>query len=186
MEEDQIKKMSALRDRCSLFLKDVSAPIKKQHIGDIEKYLERFIAFPGAISIVSIFFPSSELVKNHTLAIIGTLTIIISLLVALNIFRRQINTDKIFYKKIFEIEKPMVDFSAKLTQFGRGETAEPQLLESYNNLQKSYTKNSGNLNNKDIDLNKKIDFVYTQINISFFLLIVGLLFCFVSTFGKIK
>lgn len=83
----KLEEMAILRDNISEFIKDVSTPIKKEHSGNIERYLDKFIKFPGTLSIVSIFFVNSNLVQNHNVALFGIVLIILSLIIALNVFR---------------------------------------------------------------------------------------------------
>lgn len=170
--------MAVFRDECSVFIKDESTPVKKKHSENVEKYLEKFINFPGALSIFSIFFISTELIKNRSLALFGVVLIITSLLIAINIFRQSINNDKYFLTQIINIEQPMVDFISKFTKFSRKEIQQEELEDSYLDLEKSYGAKGLKVDNTEI--NKKIDFIYSQINFSFWLLVFGVIFCFLS------
>jgi len=180
MNEELLKEMEQMRTKCSGFIKDVSTPIKKQHGDDIEKYLETFIKFPGALSVVSIFFTSSSLVKNINFAILGMILIVSSLLIALNIFRKQINNDKIFYSKIVEVEKPMTQFNKSFTLFSRDRQKqnEDQLIKDYNALEESYDSNSSKENEKDDT--QRFNSLYLHMNLSFWLLTAGIGISFLS------
>ena len=179
IDQKTLEKMMELRDKVSEFIKETSTPVKKQHSDNIEKYLDKFIKFPGSLSVISVFFVSSDLVQNYTLAILGVGLIILSLLIALNVFRLSVNNDHKFYEYIVNLEKPMVVFSRRLTQFSRGEVEEQQLLESYESLQNSYRENSKKTEDKKED-SKALTFVKNSINLSFYMLIVGIIICFIS------
>jgi hypothetical protein len=172
--------MKTLQEKCNTYLKETTLPIKRQHSENVEKYLNNFIKFPGALSIVSVFFVSSDLVKNPIFALIGIIFIIISLLISLNAMRKSVSNDFYFYKKIEMTEKPMVFFSRKLTQFSRNQLEEKELIISYDKLQDSYRKNSTeeNVEDEKYDI---LDFTKNSINISFVFLIIGIIFCFFST-----
>ncbi len=179
IDQKKLDNMRELQDRVVSFIKDTSTPIKKEHSDNIEKYLDKFIKFPGSLSVISVFFVSSDLVQNYTLALFGVGLVISSLLVALNVFRISIDNDHSFYEYVANLEKPMVVFSRKLTQFSRGETEEKQLLESYESLQDSYRENSKKVESKQDD-NKAPTFVKNSINLSFYMLIIGIIICFIS------
>ncbi len=183
MNEYLIKDILEMENKCRKFIKDTSTPIKKQHGENIEKYLERFIKFPGATSVVSVLFTSSTIVKSSNIAILGMVFIFTSFLIVLNIFRKQINNDKSFYNKIHEIEKPMADFTRKLTVFSRNTTQhnEVSLNESYKKLIDSYDDDyDGGDDNKIL---KKFNEVYFYINLSFWLLVIGVILSFISIFN---
>ena len=171
--------MKALQEGISLFIEKTSTPIKKLHSDNIEKYLDKFIKFPGSLSIVSIFFISSDLVHNYTIALLGVVLIITSLLIALNVLRLSVDVDHSFYEYIVNLEKPMVIFSRKFTQFNRGEVEEKELEESYEKLQKAYTNNAKNAD-KESDRGKALTFEKKSINLSFYVLLIGIILCFIS------
>ena len=184
MDKELVDEMGEIRKKCASFIRDTSTPIKKQHMDDIKKYLERFIAFPGGLSVVSIIFTSSSLVKNQWLAILGFVIIISSLLIALNIFRQQINIDKNFYAKIVGIEAPMVTFSRSFTLFSREQTKQraDTLEVDYNALLASYEEDT--LAKEDNEKNiRKFNSIYSFINLSFWLLVIGVVISFFSVFG---
>ena len=179
IDQKKLDDMRELQDRVISFIKDTSTPIKKEHSDNIEKYLDKFIKFPGSLSVISVFFVSSDLVQNYTLALFGVGLIISSLLVALNVFRVSVDNDHSFYEYVVNLEKPMVIFSRRFTQFSRGEIEEKQLLESYEHLQDSYRVNSKKDENKKDD-NKAPAFIKNSINLSFYMLIAGIIICFIS------
>lgn len=181
MEIDQktLNEMIQLRDKVSKFIRDTSTPIKKQYSDNIKEYLDKFIKFPGSLSIISVFFVSSDLVQNYTLALFGVGLVISSLLVALNVFRLSVDNDHSFYEYIVNLEKPIMIFSRRLTQFSREETEEKLLLESYESLQNSYKENSEKADDEK-DNSKHFRFVKNSINVSFYMLTIGIIICFIS------
>jgi len=179
IDQKQLDNMVELRKNLSEFIKNTSTPIKKQHSDNIIEYLDKFIKFPGSLSIISVFFVSSDLVQNHNLALSGVGLCISSLLVAMNVLRISIVEDFPFYEYILNLEKPIGVFIRRLTQFSRGETEDKQLLESYESLQDSYRQHS-NRSEEGKDYSKTLAFVRNSINISFFLLITGIIICFIS------
>lgn len=174
---EKIKEMQELRNKCSDFIKNTTFPIKKQHSDDIEKYLDRFIKFPASASIASIIFTPLSCVKNPALAFIGMIFILVSLMVALNIFRVSIRNDKLFIKNIEKIEEPMLQFGKKLTIFSMDDenlSKEKELLMSHEDLIKKYEENPVAENIVDVD------FVYNQINLSFYMLSTGVIISVLS------
>jgi hypothetical protein len=179
ISSEKLKEIQDLRDKCSGFIKNITFPIKKQHSDEVEKYLDRFIKFPALASIVSILFTPSGFVQTPELAIIGTIIILTSSILALNIFRISIQKDKVFIKKIKKIEDPMIKLGTKLTVFSRDQhnmNKEKDLLEAYNNLDDSYTENSLE------GYNDNTDFIYKHVNISFWLLVSGVILSVLSIF----
>lgn len=178
-DNEKIKEMVNLREKTSTFIEKVSTPLKNQYSINIERYLDKFITFPGSLSVVSIFFVSSDLVQSHNTALFGVFLIVSSLLIALNAFRVSINNDYRFYSRLVSLERPMVKFGTKFTQFTRGETAQEELIKCYDELQSSYRKDSKSA--EETDDNNALVFGKKSINISFILLLFGILVCFIST-----
>lgn len=177
---EKLEEIQDQKNKNSDFLKDSYFPIKKQHSDDIEKYLDRFITFPGFTSIISVVFTSSEFVKTPEFAIIGMILIISSLIIALNILRVSIQNDKIFIEKIDEIVKPILEFSISLTKFSRDQNSpdrEKELLDSHENLMKSYREVS--LEEYPVDAKR----IYSQINLSFCVLVIGIIMSVLSIFS---
>lgn len=183
MDVSRIKEMKDLADKCSDFIKKTSTPIKRRHSEEVEKYIDRFIKFPGVSIVASILFTSSDLVVHTSIALLGTLLIMSSLLVALNTFRTEIYNSKNFYAKIIELEEPMVDFTKSLTRFSRypNTTNEFHIQEKYNALQASYESYS-NMENPT-DAKTRFDKPYLHITISFYLLVIGIFLLFLSAMG---
>ncbi len=177
---EKFTEMKTLQERCNTYLRETTLPIKREHSENVEKYLDKFIKFPGSLAVVSIFFTSSNLTKHPDIALVGIFFIILSLLIALNAMRSSLSADFSFYKEIVITEKPMVSFSRKLTQFSRNETEEKDLIESYENLQNSYRKKTERDENEEMS-SDPLKFTKNSINISFTSLIIGILICFVST-----
>lgn len=181
MNESKLNDMNDLAENCSRFIKDVTAPIKKQHSEEVEKYIDRFIKFPGASFVVSILFGASDLVAHPSVALLGMVFVALSLLVALNIYREEIYRGRSFYESISQLESPMVDFRRSLTRFSRNTIRENelQLIEKYNALQASYEAWSNAEN--PTDDSDKFNRPYLYITISFYLLVAGICFAFLST-----
>jgi hypothetical protein len=177
--EQKLKDFEDFKNKTNVFIKGI-IPIKTAHSESIERYFDRFIKFPGALGIVSIFFANSDMVTSPKLAILGTIFITISILVALNVFRQQINIDKLFIDKVNKIEEPMVNFSKKLTLFSRdqkNEEKEKILIEAYDKVQSDYDNNPFQDNDK---LEKKYNSIYLAMNVSFWMLTCGILLSVLS------
>lgn len=176
--KNEFDEMVSLRDKCNAFIKNVIKPIKTLHSDNIEKYLDRFIKFPALTSVVSVIFTSSHLVKNPSFALMGMLLVVVALLIALNIFRQQINNNKSFIEKMSDVEKPMLEFSKNLTVFSREQSnpeKEKKLRETYQKLENSYMENplgEDEENDKKEKINAQL--VYLNINRSYFLLLLGI------------
>ena len=183
MDISKLEEMQDLADKCSEFIKNVSTPIKRQHSEEVEKYIDRFIKFPGVSVVVSILFTSSDLVTHPSIALFGMVFIVSSLLVALNIFREEIYRGRSFFENMSQLESPMVDFRKSLTQFSRNTNGanELNLIESYDTLQASYETYSNTEN--PIDDKERFNRPYLHITISFYLLVAGICLSFLSTIG---
>lgn len=183
MNTEDMHGMLEMKEKCGDFIKEMHATIFKQHGDNFEKYLERFIQFPGALGVASILFISSDLVKNRTLAITGMLLVITSLLIALNIFREHINNESKLCKIIIDAQKPMVDFSRSLTAYSRETTQENErkLENAKFELNKSYDSTNAQIDDV-AELRHKFDKPYKQMNLSFWILVFGVILSVLSLF----
>ena len=99
--------------------------------------------------------------------------ILTSFFVVLNIFRKEIQSGKNFFKKIKQIEDPMIRLKTARTIFSRiplgvdNLKEEKELLERYTDFQNSYEIEP--MSEYTVDAER----IYKHINISFWLLAIG-------------
>ena len=179
-----LKQMLEMQKRTHHYMRQIQ-PKKKQHFDEFERYLGDFIKFPGSLSVISIFFTSSSLVLNKNLALVGAGLIVLSLIIVLNIFRVQLNNDKNFISMILTKEEPMNRFNHALTIYSRdGQSQnEERLISEYFALEKSFDhRRDGSDDSNAKKIIEKINGAYDQMNVSFWLLVAGVVCCFLSTF----
>jgi hypothetical protein len=188
MDDTKLHEIQEQVKKNSVFLKETTLPIKQQHSDNIEKFIKKFIAFPGGTSIVSAFFTSSEIIVNKNLAIAGSFLIFSSLFVSLYLYLKSITNDQKFYEDILKTELPMVKLSRAFTKFSRNTRStnhENELLNTYQELQNSYNQNS----EEDLDGAQKIRIekmqnLFKWLWVSFALILTGFILFFLSALPK--
>lgn len=182
LSENILKNISSLRDNSSE-LREALKYLREKHSQERNVYLDKFITFQGAISIVALLFTSSSsLVKNPSLAILGVVLITVSLLIVLDILRKEINFNRNFMKVMNPIEESVSDFNKKTDQILKSELDTDNskiLLMQLESVQKLTNRYGNSFNRKTFE--KEENLKYRCINLSFFLLILGIVFSFLAT-----
>ena len=182
LSENILKNVSSLRNNSSE-LREVLKSLREKHSQERNVYLDKFITFQGAISIVALLFTSSSsLVKNPSLAILGVILITISLLIVLNILRKEINFNRNFMKVMNPIEESVSDFNKKTDQILKSELDTDNskiLLVQLESVQKLMNRYGDSFDRKTFEKEENLGYCY--INLSFFLLILGIVFSFLAT-----